>query len=232
MHWTHRFYPYGPTFLPISLIPSFFSGGKFFFSFIFFKLTFNLFYLLAVIYLKKISRKAALFFATSPLVVVEGLVNSHNDLIMTSLALMGFYFLWLKRKKFFGRVCLIFAAGIKYFTLPLIFVAPNKQSLFNLGVFLLQILFLAGLAFKIEVQPWYFLNLFTLLPYWEELIYNLGIFFFGLLLSYSPFILQGSFTQSGLDLKHLIICLGLIFNLIYLGVKYNKQICSLKLLKK
>ena len=94
MHWTHRTYPYGPIFLLITLLPSYFSLGKFFLSFLFFKLTFIAFYLLAVYYLNKLNKRYAILFATNPLVIIEGLVNSHNDLISVSLAIIGAYFLF------------------------------------------------------------------------------------------------------------------------------------------
>ncbi|MBI3366235.1 hypothetical protein HY041_01230, partial [Candidatus Roizmanbacteria bacterium] len=57
MHWTHRTYPYGPVFLGLSLIPSFLSLGKFILSFLFFKTTIVVFYLLTVFCLQKMNKK-------------------------------------------------------------------------------------------------------------------------------------------------------------------------------
>lgn len=92
MHWTIRAYPYGPTFLPITLVPSFLAFGKFILNMWFFKSMFAAFYFLAVYFLNKVDKKIAVFFATQPLIIVEGLINSHNDLIAVSLGVIGVYY--------------------------------------------------------------------------------------------------------------------------------------------
>lgn len=134
MHWTHRPYPYGPSWLGLTIIPSFLSLGKFILDFFLFKAMFAIFYLASVYYLKKLNRTWAIFFATSPLVIIEGLVNNHNDLIATSFALVGICFLLFKDNQipkfyrfllkhpqlrwFFNFVHFLLSAGIKYMTLP------------------------------------------------------------------------------------------------------------------
>ena len=98
MHWTHRTYPYGPSFLFVTLIPSFFGGGKLILNYLFFKIVFALCYVGSVWALSKVHRKYALFFATSPLVLVEGLVNAHNDMVALFFAFLGISFLWNKKQ--------------------------------------------------------------------------------------------------------------------------------------
>jgi len=97
MHWTHRTYPYGPTFLLLSFIPSFLGLGKFLPTFLLFKAFFGFFYVLGVFSLAKIKKEWAVTFATHPLVIIEGLVCSHNDLVAVSLVLAG-WFLLTKQK--------------------------------------------------------------------------------------------------------------------------------------
>ena len=53
MHWTHRSYPYGPTFLPLTLIPSFLGWGKFSLTFFLYKLMNGVLYFFAVYLLNK-----------------------------------------------------------------------------------------------------------------------------------------------------------------------------------
>ena len=220
MHWTHRTYPYGPFFLGFSLIPSFLSFGKLILNFIFFKFMFAGFYILGVYYLNKINKKYALFFATSPLILIEGLMNNHNDFIALSLGLTGMYFL-LKNKKIYSLLFLILSAGIKYITIPIIFLTKNIRSLTNKVVFCAIILILLYLSIFFEIQPWYFLALFLFIPFFYNLASKLNIFFAGLLFSYFPFIAYGDWGMgSNLNIKHSIIIFFFIINIIYLFM-YN-----------
>ena len=133
MHWTHRVYPYGPTFLPITLIPSFLSGGKFILSLFFFKLTFVSFYLGAVWATNKINKNMALVIATHPLIIIEGLNTPHNDLIAMSLGLIGVYLLF--NKKIWSRALFIISGLIKYSTLPILILSKKNKWLNIFGVY-------------------------------------------------------------------------------------------------
>lgn len=210
MHWTIRTYPYGPTFLPITLIPSFLAMGKFILNFLLFKGMFAGFYFLAVYYLHKIDKKTALFFATQPLVIVEGLINSHNDLLAVSLGIIGVYYI-LKENTRKGSIFLLFSAGIKYITAPVLLLPRAKLS------FSLTLLLILYLSFTSEIQPWYFLNLLIFLPYYPKLLKNFSLFFTGLILSYLPFVRYGDWTPQTIEMKHIIIALFFILNLIWLA---------------
>ncbi len=225
MQWTHRTYPYGPTFLLITFLPSFLSFGKFFLDFFLFKIMFVLFYLIAVYFLQKLNKKWAIFFATNPLVIIEGLVSSHNDLIVVSLAIVGIYYLFNK-KNLLSRIFLVLSAGIKYITLPLIFITKDKKIVNSLAVGCL-IIILLYLSLKSEIQPWYFLSLFSLIPFYQEFIGKFNLFFIGLLLSYYPYIrLVGEWgNKSNIDLKHWIIGFFLMMNIFYIVLK---QVINLK----
>ncbi|OGK23430.1 hypothetical protein A3A46_03215 [Candidatus Roizmanbacteria bacterium RIFCSPLOWO2_01_FULL_37_13] len=263
MHWTHRTYPYGPLFLLITIIPSFLSFGKFALSFLFFKSTFIIFYILAVFFLNKLNKRYAMIFATNPLIIIEGLVNSHNDLIGVSLGLIGVFYLLSPSRhsdpastgeesipplagvrsrfaRFFGRLRflrmtrdelitrLIFflSAGIKYITFPLLFLSRDKKKM-NQFIFISIIGALVYLSFKSEIQPWYFLNLFIFLPFYEQLVNRLNIFFFGLLVSYHPYIRLGGWDSlEKINIKHWVIGVFLIINIVYL--LFSRKKFSLK----
>ena len=233
MHWTHRTYPYGPLWIVLTLIPSFIAAGKFLINFIFFKMMFAFFYLSSIYYLKKLNGKCADFFATSPLVIVEGLVNNHNDLIAISFAIFGIYMLYrglhrgsrlaprslgevgmdspgVANNPLLGRFFILLSAGIKYTTLPTILLQkPSSKSVskrLNLIALIGTLLLIGYISYTVEIQPWYFLNLLIFLPYFENLIYSLNIFFVGLLVSYYPYIYLGGWdTVDKLVLKHQII---------------------------
>ena len=217
MHWTHRVYPYGPTFLPITLIPSLLSVGKFILSLFFFKLTFVSFYLAAVWAVNKIDKNKALIIATHPLIIIEGLITPHNDLTAMSLGLIGIYLLFNK-KNIWSRILFIISGLIKYTTLPILILSKKNKWLNLLS--LIGILFLlVCLSFFKEIQPWYFLTLFIFVPIYPQLFVKIDIFLLGLLCSYYPYIMLGGWDkQYKVDLKHQIIIYFAVANLLALGV--------------
>lgn len=219
MHWTIRVYPYGPTFLPITLIPSFLAFGKFILNLWFFKVMFASFYFLAVYFLNKIDKKIAVFFATQPLIIIEGLINSHNDLIAVSLGIVGaYYFLNNIPKKTILMVVL--SAGIKYLTAPLLLLTiptQNKTLRKRLTMisFVSTLFLILYISYTSEIQPWYFLNLFIFLPFYKEFLMHFSLFFSGIVLAYYPFVRYGDWTNQTIVQKHTIIWFFFIANLIY-----------------
>jgi len=214
MHWTHRTYPYGPVFLLITLIPSFLAMGKFILNYFFFKLMFVGSYLLMVYLLNKINKKWALFMAVNPLIIIEGLVSPHNDLIGLSLAIVGIYFIF-KEKNLPGRLFFIISGGIKYVTLPLIILSKSRKA-FNILAMLGIIFGIAYASYKLEIQPWYFLSFFAFLPFFPELFSHLNIFIAGLLFSYYPYVYLGGWDKPyKIVIKHNIMWIFLCLNLVY-----------------
>ncbi len=219
MHWTIRVYPYGPTFLPITLVPSFFAFGKFILNLWFFKIMFASFYFLAVYYLNKIDKKIAVFFATQPLIIIEGLINSHNDLLAVSLGIVGvYYFLNNIPKK--TVLMVVLSAGIKYLTAPLLLLAIPAQSetlrkRLTMISFVATLFLILFISYTSEIQPWYFLNLLIFLPFYKGLLMDFSLFFSGIVLAYYPFIRYGDWTTQTITQKHSIIWFFFIVNLIY-----------------
>ena len=209
MHWTHRTYPYGPTFLPLTLIPSFLGWGKFSITFFLYKLMNGTLYFLAVYFLNKKSKREALLFATHPLIIIEGLINAHNDMIAVSLGLIGIYLLE-KKYNVWSRILLLFSAGIKYVTTPMLLftIGIRHSRKLILLAFILQISIILYLCLKMEIQPWYFLSFFVFIPYFPQFIEKLNILFLGLLLSYYPFIRFGAWTAERVFQKREIIFLS------------------------
>jgi len=215
MHWTHRTYPYGPTFLPLSLIPSFLGVGKFSATFLLYKFMNSMFYFLAVFFLNKKNKRGAVFFATHPLIIIEGLINAHNDMIAVSLGLMGIYLLE-KKYNIWSRILFLFSAGIKYVTAPIVILAPSLHiSRYMKLLFTFQIALIVYLCYRMEIQGWYFLSLFVFLPYFAGFIENLSILFAGLLLSYYPFIRLGAWTADTVLMKRYIIFVFIGIQIIY-----------------
>ena len=163
-----------------------------------------------------------MFFATQPLVIVEGLMNNHNDLIAVSLGLIGIQLLWSKKQSL-GRIFLLLSGGIKYITLPLLLLNRSSKSVQTKSAFSVVVLLLFYLSFFQEIQPWYFLSLLPFIPYAFELMERLQFFFFGLLLSHYPFVLYGTWGDSyNVVLKHRVIILFAMINLVVLIIQRKK----------
>ena len=219
MHWTHRTYPYGPVFLIITIVTSFMGFGKFLLNFILFKALSSLFYLLSVYFLNKLNRRWAIIFATSPLIIIDSLINSHNDLISVAFLIIGIYFLFKNSIK--GKLFFLLSAGIKFMTIPAIFLS-KKNNILNKLIFSFFIIFpliliipFFGNLFHVEIQTWYFIVVLGFLPFYENIITKLNILFFGLLISYYPFIRFGLWDKyEGVPIKHIIIVIFALINLI------------------
>lgn len=222
MHWTHRTYPYGPVFLLISFIPSFMSFGKFILSYAFFKGMFLLFYIWTVKILQQKNKQWAIQFATHPLVIIEGLLALHNDLIALCLGIIGILYV-LCNERLKGRISLLLSFGIKYITLPVCLLIWNKNKKIVMSAFLLQVLLLVLMTVKMEIQPWYFLNLIVFIPFTYNFLKRLQIFFMGLLLSYYPYIVLGGwYKKEFVEMKHTIIWIFFALNVAYLVMMYIK----------
>ena len=176
MHWVHRTYPYGPTYLLISLIPSALGLGIFSMTFFLFKAMHVIFFIIAGWLLSKHERTTALLFITSPLIIVEGLINSHNDFIALSLGIVGVYVLQ-KRKNLFAFIVFLTSGLVKFISSPililsiqdavsrLIKVTPSVKDANPFHRRLLTI-FSRSWVYK-SVQPWHlaFGGVVTLLIY-------------------------------------------------------------------
>jgi hypothetical protein len=224
MQWTHRTYPYGPTFLPLTLLVSFVSFGKFILNYIFFKAVFIAAYIGSVWALEKMNKHWALFFATSPLVIIEGVVNAHNDLLAVFFAIIGIYMLSQSEEKWGGwkaRLVLLLSGGIKYFTLPALIVQKPKGHGREDIYTVLSAVGVLGLvlyvSFSGALQPWYYLNIFVFLPYFYSIIKKFHITFFGLVVSYYPIIRFGVWEPTpGVNTKNLIIYGAFALNLLWI----------------
>src|SRR3989344_3738543 len=180
MHWTHRTYPYGPSWLFLTVPISFIGFSYFVPTFFLFKGLIILCYIGTAYYLQKIAEKlrpgtgitALVAFALSPLIIIESLVSSHNDIVMMFFVLLGIWFM-VQRKLALSLLSLFFSIGIKFatvFLLPVfayISFKQKKESNLNLEKPLVAMFFLMLIAMLIAIvrtnfQPWYFLSVFVL----------------------------------------------------------------------
>src|SRR3989344_2351550 len=226
MHWVHRYSPYGPLWLLYSLIPATLGFGKFILNFFAFKIFIGIFHLvnsyLIFKILGKINKKYQLlgtaFYALNPILLIEGVINSHNDIVLATFLLLPVYFLTFK-KPLLSFVAIILGTLIKY--IPLLNLpwlirenfSKNKKIvrfiLFNLTTmaiftfffssFNITVPFVSSGATQTQFQPWY---LFWTLPLVAvassiELIILGTAVSLGSAIRYLPYLFTGEWTPPG-----------------------------------
>ena len=178
MHWTHRTYPYGPTWL-VATVPLSYAGmGNFIPTFFIFRLFSAVVFIGLAYVVEQIAiyskRKKPLFyltlFALNPLVLIELLLSSHNDNLMLFFAAASLL-MYLERKYILSGVSLLISIGVKFatlVTLPAFIVykifSRKKEDYDLLFAILTVFLMMATIAATIRTnfQPWYLL--YPLLP--------------------------------------------------------------------
>jgi len=227
MHSTHRTYPYGPFWLiltaPLSLGINFFLP-----TFFLFKSLTSLSFIGTAFFINKILKTVSpqnrilgtIFFALNPIVLIESLVSSHNDIVMIFFAALGLYLL-VKKSYFFSFLFLFLSIGIKFATILLlpVFIYIVIKQLKNhvidfrkvfMIIFILMCASVAITSFASgsnknpELQAWYFLMAFTfaVLVAQKRIVLLLTICVsFGMLVSYIPYLLKGEWPKDIVDLK-------------------------------
>lgn len=220
MRWVHTTTPYGPVFTALT-IPYYLIGfGKFVPILYLFKLDQAAWYLLSIWLIGKITKSqkwedsrvvmAQLFFALNPLILMEWLVNAHNDAIMITLLLASMYLLTVQ-KRTWSFVTLLLSIGIKYVTVifvPLLFFPKLvEKHLQSTVYYLLTILTLAPLLYHYswQYQPWYvtWLVPFAALVPHRLVRYTVGAYSFSIFTRYLYFVGTGSWL--GTPLQHALM---------------------------
>lgn len=215
MRWTHRTYPYGPVWLAIT-VPLSYLGSHFFLpTFFLFKILIVSSFIGTVFFIGKIIKKIApshelfslVFFGLNPLVMVESLVSSHNDIVMIFLTLSSFYYL-LKKKYILALFIFLLSVGIKFasiFLLPvfaIIFILQKKKKEISwdviiLGMIILMLLAVIAASIRTNFQPWYLLYLLPFAAFISRktIIVPCIIISLFALLQYVPFLYQGDWNS-------------------------------------
>lgn len=212
MRWVHTTTPYGPVFTGLT-IPYYILGfGKFVPILYLFKLDQAAWYLLSIWLIGKMTKsiKAQLFFALNPLILMEWLVNAHNDAIMITLLLLSLYLSTLKERAW-SFVTLLASIGIKYVTvifLPILLLPKYFQKHLQSTIYyLLTILAIAPLLYHYswQYQPWYvtwLIPLAALIPH-RFVRWTIGVYSFSVFSRYLYFVGTGSWL--GTPLEHALM---------------------------
>ncbi|MEK7502044.1 MAG: hypothetical protein AAB609_00800 [Patescibacteria group bacterium] len=239
---------YGPVWIKITGISFILGFDNYVLTLFNFKLLVILFYLGTIFLVSKISKnmKSVFLFALSPLIIMETLVSSHNDIVMMFFALLSFYFL-IKKRIFLSLIFIIASILIKYSTIFLfpVFIyiilktirkeSINWERVFFISALSMMLIFFLSFL-REEIYPWYaiwFLVFSYLIPQRRNLLYLSNAISFGLLLSYAPFMFSGTYSGSTPLLKIILIFLPVLCLYLYLAVdrkfKFSKKLGTIKI---
>lgn len=197
---------YGPFWILLTGIPHLAGLGNFILTLFSFKAFIALFYIGTVHLMRKLDKAAALFFALNPLVIIESLVSSHNDIVMVFFANFSLYLFF--QKKFISSILSIIASVlIKPATL---FLAPvflgmikdkiigkkiNQTKAFTYMAIFMFVIFLLS-PFREELYPWYAIWFITFTSFLHKnkfLQSLILVFSLGLMLRYIPYMATGNY---------------------------------------
>lgn len=211
---------YGPVWIFISGIPYTIGLGNFLITLFSFKLFIVLFYIGTTLLVFKISKSifSTALFALNPLIILETLVSSHNDIVMMFFALLSFLF-FLKKNLWISILFLLLSILIKYatlFLLPIFIYMFWKQYVVKQEIKKEQIFYFSTLSMMLifflsplreEIYPWYaiwFLVFVMLNPLKKRFLYTNLVFSLSLLLGYTPYMLTGTYLNPTPFLKTLV----------------------------
>jgi hypothetical protein len=224
---------YGPVWILITAIPHYAGGGNVWATVIVFKLLNAAVYMGFSYFIWRMTKNLinVIFFALNPLVLIEILMNGHNDIYMIALALFGLVFWSQKRfmQKIGGIILLIaswFVKGATVVLMPLLFLrrVSFERMLIYAYIFLAAVFFIVA-PIREELYPWYAAWLIataSLLP----LKNHRFIFGFTIVLSFAlelrnlPYMWMGYYEGPGPALRLGLTIIPLVLYAGYIGFRY------------
>ena len=144
-------------------------------------------------------------FALNPLVLVETLINGHNDVMMMFLALLAYLF-WLNYAKFKAFIFLLLSASIKYATIVLLPTFHLRGGKLDIPTWSSLVLLLVMFTRPDQLHSWYLIWGFSFAvlakPKWLVSLFT--VLTFGALLRYAPYIYYGHWDPPVYFLRNLI----------------------------
>ncbi len=223
-HWLTAKYVYGPIYLLISAIPIVvFGGDKFVANYLGVKLINLVCFVVSGWFILKITKdkRAYVYWFLNPLLILEYLVNSHNDLVMAAI-FFGSVYAWKMKKKVWGGLLFVFSVLTKFISgifLPFYFIKEKYwEDFFKIALLVI----LAGFTIR-GGQLWYFSWIFMALPLAKLKNASLVlIFLFSLhliIIKYYGFVVSDSWGREGNYDKFSWIIWGLTPMLVYIEYK-------------
>lgn len=236
MRWIHLPSAYTPLWISLTLPAYVFGFGYFLLIMWNIKLLIALFYLATTWGIEKILLKTdarfsltgVAIFALNPLIIIESLVSSHNDVVMMALAMFSIL-LYLKRRTMASFFILALSVALKLMTIfliPVYFLRYRR----DLAMAAITIGFILVL-FQREVLPWYMVWLMpfvALLPEYSSLMLLAASLSFGLLLRYAPFLYFGNYNEPMPTVRYWVTIIPIAVCLFFLVLRQVVKSFALK----
>ncbi len=224
---------YGPIWILITAIPHYAGRGNIWATVIAFKLLNAVVYLGFSYFIWRITKSLTnvIFFALNPLVLIEILMNGHNDIYMMAFALLGL-FLWYQKRfmqKIYGIGFLAASWLVKGATVALAPLLFFRSVSFD-RVLLYTYIFLAAVFFIVapireELYPWYAVWLIAPASL-MQLKNHRFIFGFTVVLSFAlelralPYMWMGYYEGPGPALRFALTVIPVVLYAVYEGFRY------------
>ncbi len=170
-HWTQQVSPYGPVWDLYILAPALFSFQKFILNFYNLKLINGIcFFATGILLLRLMKDKSRVcaFWFFNPFLLIELLINAHNDLLMITLFIVSLYLIDQKKIALGFFAFLLSALSGKYislFLLPTLFLNKDQRVVFFSFATVLLLLYLITNPMGLQIQAWYFSWIYLMLPF-------------------------------------------------------------------
>lgn len=216
---------YGPVWIALTAIPFYLGFGNFVLTLFSFKLLIVVFYLATVYVMFKMDKRAATIFALNPLVIIETLVSSHNDIVLVFFAILAYY---LIKNQIVSGLLLVASILIKFataFLVPVYLLALfgklRESRLYFLSALSMVVIFSLS-PLREELYPWYAIWFLAFTAFLRnKFIQNLIIVFsFSLMLRYIPYMATGNYFGTTPMIRVILTTLPVG---IYLFVSYFKK---------
>ncbi len=237
MRWTHLTSAYTPMWILLSLVPYLVGLNFFITEVVSLKALLALSYVIVAFGIWKIQKSegdseaalSVILFACNPLVIIESLVSSHNDIAMMAVAILS---LVLSKKKVLSFFMLSVSVSLKmmtFFLLPAFFFHWNR-----ILAFVGMILALVVVSFTREPLAWYMLWVIpfaSLVPKKRWLIYSVIAASLGFLVRYMPYLYLGNWDPPVMYYKNVLssIAVFLTFGIFAIDHVIGKKTKRIKL---
>lgn len=217
--WKNEPMIYGPLWTLISTVLTFLSFGNPILALYLFKIFNLMMHLLTCLFIYKITKKKmlVLLYGLNPVILLEGLMDAHNEIFMITLIIIAIYYTIRKKNLWLSVLFIALATAVKYFAiliLPFLVIYLLREKTIGkrigycslAGIEFLGILFI---FFSIYFQDFNFLNVFAI----QQNKYNSSIY-------YLLYLLMGKNTT---DMIKWILLVTFAIGYIILVIKYLLQ---------
>lgn len=229
MRWTHLPSAYTPLWIGLT-IPAYLAGFGFFLTIMWsIKALVAFFHIATIVGIGKVLGKVEpkmkalgmAIFALNPLIIIEDLVSSHNDVVMMAFGVWALYFL-LEKKQMTSWLMWALSVAAKMMTIvlaPVLVLAALAKTKWREWALILMVAGLLAVVSQREFLPWYWVWIMPfvgLLPSKRKVTMLAGAVSLGLLLRYGPYLYLGNYNPPVLQWRVILLWIPIVISFLWL----------------